>query len=386
MTGAIVGEGDPSILVAQRMYAQAELHGITQLLWEVVGYDQDPIAVALEAFPHPSRRRSDTPFECPPEAEPELRKRAEALGPGRPHAETLKHLNVDLVDAEVIEPGQLHKTVTEIRQALSTGQQAPLIVFGSDRDIPLWKTAKSAVGIETLVGQPDPERISTARLLTIGGRGLGLSDGAQFFLRAGRFDGGAQGGGTSLDDLARELPESLTEFEVTEKFLRTLVDPGTESDQALAVGYNPDTGAIVHGTTGQVRRLGSVNGRDVILVHKLLKKPGASPNDTTSPTMLLMSDIASVITGNPNVTVSYYSSATYKPSRLVAGIIAGLVGATDSEASRFRRIVVPTYGYIDLSAVQGREDPTPPSIQNIAGEMGRAAEQADELRSFLAGI
>jgi hypothetical protein len=376
----LVGQGDPSILLAQRTYAQAELHAMTDDLWGVVGYDQDPIEAALGVFPAPERRRSDTEFECPPEVEPELRRRAEKLGPGRPHAETLKHLNVEQVDAEVVEPGQLHKTATEFWEALGSDQQGPIMVFGSDREVQLWKVVKKQVQ----EGQIDPERLSTARLLAIGGRGLGNMGGAQFFRRAGQFDERVHSGTVDLEALARDLPEELTEFQVTEQFLRTAVDEGTETDEVLPIGYDTETGAIIHSPTGQVRKLGSVNGRDVILVHKLLAKTGPTPKDTTTPTMLLMSDIAADVVGKPNVTISFYSSATYKPSRLAAGIKAGLIAAKDAVNSRFRRVVVPTYGYEELSMVQGKDNPQPPSIQNIAGEMGKAAQQAHDLREFLA--
>lgn len=376
----LVGQGDPSILLAQRTYAQAELHAMTDGLWNVVGFDQDPVAAALGAFPAPERRRADTEFECPPEVEPELRRRAERLGPGRPNAETLKHLNVEHVDAEVVEPGQLHKTVTELREAAASDQRGPIMVFGSDRGIRLWRRS----GGEVQEGQLDPERVPTARLLAIGGRGLGQMGGAGFFRRAGQFDEQVRSEAVDLDALARELPEELTEFQVTERFLRGFVDEGTETDEVLNVGYDTTTGEITSSPTGQVRKLGTVNGRDVILVHKLLAKTGPTPKDTTTPTMLLMSDIAAEVTGQPNVTVSFYSSATYKPSRLVAGIKAGLIAAKDPERSRYRRVAVPTYGYTELSMVQGKDNPMPPTIQNIAGEIGKAAQQAHDLREFLA--
>src|ERR1700720_2390272 len=98
--------------------AKSQLLGLETALWTAVGYNQDPIAAAQEAFPTPARRRSDTQFECEPDEDVRLRASAAELGPGRPKAETLRHLGVEKVDTEIIEPGQLHKAVTELWLAL----------------------------------------------------------------------------------------------------------------------------------------------------------------------------------------------------------------------------------------------------------------------------
>lgn len=130
-------------------------------------------------------------------------------------------------------------------------------------------------------------------------------------------------------------------------------------------------------STGQVRRLGTIRGREILLVHKEKAKDG-STLDTTD-TILLMGSIAAALTTTTETIVGYWTSSTYKPSRWMSAIRAGIKAAQED---RKLRVAVPTYGYVDLSLIKG-EDPKPPTIQNIAGELGKAAEEAFELRAFL---
>lgn len=371
------GDAAPGLhqpLEAQLAVAKLELNDIASGLWQAVGYDKDPIAEAMDVFPEPSRRRSDTPFECTPDEEAELRVKAAVLGPGREKAESLEDLGIYHVDAETIEPGQLHKTVTELWRALIEGHEVPIFVFASDRRIPQWKKDENKQDTDVV----DAERMSSDRLLVIGGQGLAAS--ADFFYRAGEFDAEARAGKDDAKYQAARRERSLglpgTEYDMTERFLGDAVD---EVDEAvLHVGYDPEDGQILEDKTGQVRRLGRIGGREVIFVHKELRRDGSALD--TADTILVMGGIASVVTGTTETTMSYRTSATYKPSRWMSGIRAGIRAAQEGHKLR---VAVPTYGYVDLSKVKGDKNPTPPSIQNIAGEMGKAAQEADELRAFI---
>jgi hypothetical protein len=361
-------QSGPTLLEKQQEVAWLELQAITSGLWHAVGFNKDPIEAAMAAFPKPAQRRSDTEFTCSPEEEESLRERAAALGPGRKEAETLSDLGVEKVDAEIIEPGQLHKTVTELWLALGSRQTAPIIVFASDREVPLW--AKDHEN-----EQVDSERLSTARLMAIGGQGLA---GVNFFYRAGEFDAKAEENRQAIQ--AQALAPPHTEYEITEKFLRTALDETTD-DIVLPFGYDPEDGRLIAAETGQVRQLGVINDRDIILVHKEKSKDGSALK--TTATTLLMGRIAAAIVNKDEATISYYTSATYKPSRWMSGIRAGILAAQSGNRLKF---VVPTYGYADLSSVKGDKNPTPPIIENIASEMGRAAQEASDLREFLTSL
>ena len=375
MTGPDTAPGLHQSLQDQLAIAQLELNDITSGLWQAVGYNRDAIEEAMAAFPVPEQRRSDTKFECEPEYEVALRAKAATLGPGRRDVETLEDLGVYRVDSEVIEPGQLHKTVTEVWRSLISGQQVPLIVFASDRAVPLWAKDRENE-------QVDAERLSTYRLLTIGGQGLATS--ADFFYRAGRFDAQAEADaeddGKREETLSRalELPTN-TEYDITEKFLGGALDEIAEVE--LSVGYDPENGQVLTDKTGQIRKLGTIGGRDIILVHMQRREDGTSL-DTTGK-ISLMGGISSVVTATPETAMSYWTSATYKPSRWMSGIRAGIHAAQEG---RKLKVALPTYGYADLSKIKGEKKPTPPSIQNIAGEMGKAASEAFELRTFLESL
>jgi hypothetical protein len=357
----------------QLAVARLELDDIASGLWGAVGFNKDPIEEALSTFPTPARRRSDTEFTCAPEHEPALRAKAAMLGPGRKDTESLEDLGIYRVDAEVMEPGQLHKTVTEIWRALSSGHQAPILVFASDRIVP---SRKKKEGRET--DEVDAERLSSDRLLAIGGQGL--ADSADFFYRAGEFDTEAKAGQSdeAFQDARREraLERPKTEYDMTEAFLGSALD--AVDDTVLHVGFDPETGQVLTDKTGQVRRLGTIKGRPTILVHKDYRRDG-SALDTTD-TISMMGGIASVVTATPETVMSYWTSATYKPSRWMSGIRAGIHAA---QQGRKLRVAVPTYGYADLSRIKGERNPTPPTIQNIASEMGKAASEAAGLREFL---
>jgi hypothetical protein len=376
MTGADTAPELHQSLQDQLAVARLELDDIATGLWQAVGYNKDVIGEALAVFPEPSQRRSDTPFTCEPEQEATLRSKAAILGPGRKDTETLEDLGVYRVDAEVIEPGQLHKTVTEVWRALVSGHQAPIILFASDRPIPRW--AKDKEKQERVNEQLDAERLSSDRLLVIGGQGLSTS--TDFFYRAGGFDHEAEArkaadsAQESIWERALALPN--TEYDMTEKFLGSALDE--TADTVLPIGYDPENGQILADTTGQVRRLGTIAGRDVILVHKEKRQDGTALD--TTDTVLLMGGIASAVTSTPETVMSYWTSATYKPSRWMSGIRAGIRAAQDGAKLR---VAVPTYGYADLSKIKGEQKPTPPTIQNVASEMGKAAKEAFDLRAFL---
>jgi hypothetical protein len=377
MTGADTAPELHQSLQDQLAVARLELDDIATGLWQAVGYNKDVIGEALAVFPEPSQRRSDTPFTCEPDEEVRLRSKAAILGPGRKDTETLEDLGVYRVDAEVIEPGQLHKTVTEVWRALVSGHQAPIILFASDRPIPQW--AKDKDKQDKVNEQLDAERLSSDRLLVIGGQGLSTS--TDFFYRAGGFDHeakarkAADSAQKSIWDRALALPN--TEYDMTEKFLGSALDE--TADSVLPIGYDPENGQVLTDTTGQVRRLGTIAGRDVILVHKEKREDGTALD--TTDTVLLMGGIASAVTSTPETVMSYWTSATYKPSRWMSGIRAGIRAAQDGGTKL--RVAVPTYGYADLSKIKGEQKPTPPTIQNVAGEMGKAAQEAFDLRAFL---
>jgi hypothetical protein len=376
MTGADTAPELHQSLQDQLAVARLELDDIATGLWQAVGYNRDVIGEAIAVFPEPSQRRSDTPFTCEPDEEVALRSKAAILGPGRKDTETLEDLGVYRVDAEVIEPGQLHKTVTEVWRALVSGHQAPIIIFASDRPIPLW--AKDKEKQDKVNEQVDAERLSSDRLLVIGGQGLSTS--TDFFYRAGGFDHeakarkAADSAQKSIWDRALALPN--TEYDMTEKFLGSALDE--TADAVLPIGYDPETGQVLADTTGQVRRLGTIAGREVILVHKEKREDGTALD--TTDTVLLMGGIASAVTSTPETVMSYWTSATYKPSRWMSGIRAGIRAAQDGAKLR---VAVPTYGYADLSKIKGEQKPTPPTIQNVASEMGKAAKEAFDLRAFL---
>lgn len=208
-----------------------ELGDITSGLWQAVGYNQDIIQAALDTFPSPARRRSDTVFSCEPDQETVLREKAAALGPGRKDTESLEDLGIYRADAEIIEPGQLHKTVTELWRALINGGNQPIIVFASDRKINRFKKDSDE--------QLDAELISSDRLLQIGGQGL--ADSASFFYRAGKFDNAVAEADT---DVTRErtLARPDNEFEMTEKFLGDSLDE--IEDTVLQIGYDPENGQV----------------------------------------------------------------------------------------------------------------------------------------------
>jgi hypothetical protein len=367
-------------LTAQLEVAALELGQISSGLWAAVGYNQDPLEAAAAAFPAPNRRRSDTPFEASADEEAGLRQAAAELGPGREDTESvadLVGLGAYSVSTEAIEWGQEHKGVTEVWRALDGDPKAPLMAFASDRAIPKWSKGKEN---EVL----DAERLSTVRLLTIGGAGLAGS--ADFFYRAGIFDAEAK---LRKDDpeyqqgiRERALASPDTEYDAAEAFLRGAVDISTgERDEVLPIGYDPENGQLVFQKTGQVKALGTIAGRSVILVHKEARRDGTALD--TADTMLLMGGISAAVTDSPDVVMSYWTSATYKPSRLMSGIRAGILAA---QRDTKLRVVVPSYGYTDLSRIKGEQDPNPPSIGNIAGELGKAADEAKKLRAFIQGL
>ncbi len=353
-------------LESQLSIAELELQVIANSLWQATGYNKDVLAEAAVVFPTPEQRRFETKFETTPEYEAILRVRAADLGPGRADTESLDDLRAYQVDAEVIEPGLLHKTATEIWRALDGGGSSPLIVFASDRSVPLWKKGREFVEV-------DAERLSSHRLLTIGGKDLATMAG--FFYRAGKFD--SEPVTSETQTLALRLPK--TEYEVTERFLGDALDEIDESE--LSLGYDPETAQLLHDRTGQIRKLGTISGREVILVHKD-QRPDGLPIDTTD-TIRLMGEVSSAVTNTDETFISYWTSATYKPSRWMSSIRAGIKAAQDGKKLK---VFVPTYGYNDLSMIKGEDNPTPPTIQNIAGELGKAAAEAFELRTFLESL
>jgi hypothetical protein len=364
--------GHPRVAETQVNYAKAELQGVSDSLWRAIGYNQDPFLVAQEVFPEATQRRSDVDavtFECTPEEEQRLREAAAGMGPGRANPETLKDLGVEKVDVEIIEPGQLHKTVTELQLALQSGQTAPIMIFGSDRRIPKWQKDKDTKEEKEELGL-DAERVSTTRMLLIGGQGLDEGD---FLVRVGEFNAHPDSG-AAIEGVALDSPN--TEYEATERFILDMLesdDRGVVTDEVLPVSYDPANGELSDEANGQVRRLGSLDGREIFLVHKQMPAGGEALKP--APTMLLLCNIVAEATGVRDVKASFYTSSTYKPSRTLYGIEASLLAIEDG---RQHKLTVPTYGYRDLTRITGKKA-EPQTIEQIAAELNKTAKAAVEL-------
>ncbi len=332
----------------------------------------DPIERAIEVFPHPGERRSDpaTTRQYSPQESIDLREAALQLGPHRPTNETVEMLGVGVVDAHIIESGQLHKVAAEMVLAVDPNNPAPIIAIASDRPIPVLRKKKNPEDPEIPKDSDhaDPELLSTFRLLAVGGRDVGNP---AFYRRCGAYDAVEK---PTIDDL-RMVPG--TEYEATKQFMQSMT--GFATQEVLPIGYDPDTGQLIESETGQLTYLGHYQGSPFYILRKDPTREGK--NMDTASTMALACEITSTLLNRQLETVAYHTSATYKPSRAADALKCAL--AAEQEGRFEPRIVVPNYGTRQLADIKG--DPYyEPTIGQVVAELRKAAETAKQIRQLLA--
>lgn len=347
--------------------AKAYLYRATGAIQRALHPSEDVFVRAQMVFPRPGERRTDTVEveEYTPAEEIIIRKAAAELGPGRATSQTIEDLGYRTVDAHLIEAGLLHKVASELVLAIDPDNPAPIIAIASDRSIPLMAKKENPEEPD----KADVERLSTHRLLAIGGKELGNPD---FYRRSGVFD---QQPEPALDQL-KNAPD--TEYEAVKQFLLSMSE-ALEED-VYPVGYDPNTGEVIHSETGQLTYLGHYKDSPLFILRKDRTSDGTMPD--TAPTMSMVARVAEAMLGRELGVVAYHTSATYKPSRTADALRCAI--SAEQHGVTLPKIIVPTYGYELLAEIRGVK-PMPPALNQIVGELNKAAASAAELEAMLQG-
>jgi len=289
----------------------------------------------LDVFPDPKEVRADAePLDLTTEQESEVRALVAELGFGRETDLTLSEQG--LFGAHVIiEGGQPHKIRAEAEMVLGDTASVPAtIVFSASKNRKISSEA---------------ERASAER--------LGVGSAAEY----------------SEYDVARRVAEQL---------------PGympLEQDEVMSFGYDIHNGhAVVEEPTGQLITIGYIGKTPVVLLQvdreDYVDENGKSKYrlQPTPADLMKIVDTVSTTLGDENSPVAFVTSATYQPSRMVDGAIAAL--------ESHRTIGVATYGTKSLAEVKGDTIPAPAPLNQLPGELRKAAQEAERLRAVLGNI
>lgn len=290
---------------------------------------ETPDANPLEVFPEPGTPRAKDPgLELSTEQEEGLRAAAAELGFGRQTDRTMSELGIRGAHV-IIEGGQPHKMVAEAKLVIDdTASDPTTIIFAA----------------------------SAARELDSIGE---LQSAKRQFGQVGK---------TEYDN-ARLAAEHLPGFEPTE-------------DEVMPFGYDINDGFNVgREPTGQFVRIGYVGKIPVVLMRvdreNYVDESGAAKyrNQPNTADVIAIVDTVSKMQGDHILPIAFVTSATYLASRQIDGIRAGLLAD--------RVVGVPAYGTARLAMVKGEAAPTPGPINQLPGELHRAAEQAAALEEII---
>jgi len=295
-------------------------------------------------FPLPGEKRDEDPgFELDESQETQLRELASKLGFGRETDRTPEMAGLSVGYDAIIEGGQPHKVEAERRLVAATAGR--LIFCGSpNRKI----TA-------------DAERQSAAHVLTNLRRESGVED-------------ATIGDEVSEYDVIRQIAEAQPGFV-------------PQADEDLGYGYDINARNLVLPVDGsgqfkQIGHIASQFGDAPVIMMRIDRedytdaegKPRYRNQPDSAAVVRIVSDVTRM-QGDIETPIAFVTSATYEPSRAVDGYRAGIT--TD------REVKVVTYGTSALAAVRG-EDPVPASITQLPGELRRAYDQTQQLRTELA--
>lgn len=329
MTDAMTGPRPPQ---GPREQAEALVQrngAILRVAVEVVN-PQDIEANPLEIFAAPGEvRATGVALELTGEQEEALRDVVGELGFGRETDLTAEQVGLPSGYVAIIEAGQPHKIEAECRLADTAGT---LLFAGS----PYRKVASEA------------ERASGARVLGIDAENLGATE----------------------YDVVRQIAEAQPGF-----------IPNETGDEVLSFGYDIyQNYEVSESPTGQLVKIGTVENRDVVLLRidrenyvedgksKYRFQPGSAA------VMGIVSDVLSK-SGDSETPVGFLTSATYQPSRDIDGARAGM--------KHNRQFGVVTYGTATLAEVKGEPVAAPGPINQLPGELHKAAQQTAKLAAEL---
>lgn len=295
---------------------------------EIVSLD-NPEANPLEVFAAPGEvRAAGVALELSAEQEKALRNNVGELGFGRESDLTAEQVGLPSGYVALIEGGQPHKVEAQRRLTESAGT---LLFAGSP--------------FRMITGAA--ERASGARILGTDAENVGATE----------------------YDMVRQLAESQPDFAANEA-----------GDEVLPFGYDIQHGyEVTEGPTGQFVKIGTVNGRDVVLLridrenYEEDGKPKYRLQPDSAAVMGIVSDVLAAA-GDSETSIGFLTSATYQPSRDIDAVRAGI---------RYnRQFGVVTYGTARLAEVKG-EPVAPGPINQLPGELHKVALQTAKLRTEL---
>jgi hypothetical protein len=293
--------------------------------------DEDP----LEVFPAPKERRADDAgLELTGDQEVSLRAAAAELGFGRTTNRGAEQLGLAEGYAAIIEGGQAHKVVAEIRTVLDDPVQPGIIFLAASPNRKI-----------SMANEKDQPEIRSIR------HQLGLSE-------------------------EHEVEE--TEYSVVRKLLDMLPDFVPEHEPGLVpFSYDAEDGfKIGSEENGQLLHVGSIFDRSVVMLR--IDRHNNADGSYVQPQTSDVIQIVDSFLGSEDYGVTdigFVTSSTYQASREVDGVRAMLETG--------HNVGVITYGTHQLAKVKGEETPSPASIAQLPGELHKLALQVQKLEELL---
>lgn len=280
----------------------------------------DPLAV----FPAQGKaeRRADIEFDSTnltPEQEQAFRKAMSELGPGRESNQTPAEVGLTSGYTALLEGGQAHKMVAELNIVTDSGILPGAIILSADAERKI----------------SDSEKEITSKVLVI-----------------------------DKDEVGE------TEYEIAKQVLKGCQGFVGSSEEVLPFGYTSD-GELTHEKAGQFVRIGEINGVPVVVMRvdrEWYEAEDGSRKFKRINNSDKMKIVAGIESGND---IGFVTSATYLPTIAIDALMASKETGVN--------VKVPNYGTAELAKVKGEEGPTPPALNQLAGEAHKIAKKLQQL-------
>ena len=280
----------------------------------------DPLVV----FPAQGKaeRRADIEFDITNltlEQEQAFRSAMGKLGPGRESNQTPAVVGLTSGFTALLEGGQAHKMVAELNIVTESEVLPGAIILSADAERQI----------------SDSEKDLTSQVLKL-----------------------------DKDEVGE------TEYEVAKQVLKSCGDFIESPEEILPFGYT-GTGELTHEPNGQFIRVGEINGSPVVVM-RVDREWYEAEDGSRKFKRINNSDKMKIVAGIENGSdIGFVTSATYLPTVAIDAMKA-------SKATGVA-IKVPNYGTAELARVKGEEQPTPPALNQLAGEAYKIAKKLQQL-------
>jgi hypothetical protein len=327
-----------------RQYAErivAESNQALATATEILGLtvENGDYAAVLPETPEVRAEADDVQMSS--EQEKALRETVAVLGVGRESDQTLAENSLSGGHV-IIEGGQLHKIIAESQVAVADSAQAPAsIIFAASAERAIKDTEKVA------------EKTTAQKTLS---------------LHYGR--------DVSIDEVGGN------EYELAIQAAKLI--PGFEADEPAEIGcsYDKETYEVNAESSDQFINIGHV-GNTPVMIMRIDRSYYEDDEGKTKYRQPKTADVVKIIdavvrTHNPenDAPIALVTSGTYRPSRQVDVARASL------ETGRVAGVAA--YGTHRLADVKGDDLPQPTDLNQIPGELGKAARSVAKLEAYLA--